>query len=70
MNMRMSFHRWPLEFEQGHNIEEEVCYSVPPTRAYLMRNVYGGPLLRRYLKALLPEMHNTDGEGFEARLVF
>jgi transposase InsO family protein len=48
------FHRWSPELEESHKIDNDSCYGVPPTRAYLSRNASGlVPLQRRYLEACL-----------------
>ena len=48
------FHRWSPELEEGHRIDDDSCYGVPPTRAYLARHSSGlSPLQRRYLEACL-----------------
>jgi hypothetical protein len=48
------FHRWAPELEESLKIDDESCYGVPPTRAYLSRHGTGlDPLQRRYLEACL-----------------
>jgi hypothetical protein len=48
------FHRWSPESKGTHKIDDETCYGVPPTRAYLARNASDlDPLQRRYLEACL-----------------
>ena len=48
------FHRWSPESAAAHKIDDESCYGVPPTRAYLARNASDlDPLQRRYLEACL-----------------
>ena len=48
------FHRWSPESDGTQKIDDESCYGVPPTRAYLARNASDlDPLQRRYLEACL-----------------
>jgi hypothetical protein len=48
------FHRWSPELEESLKIDDESCYGVPPTQAYLSRHAPGlDPLQRRYLEACL-----------------
>lgn len=48
------FHRWSPELEESLKLNDESCYGVPPTRAYLSRHGTGlDPLRRRYLEACL-----------------
>jgi hypothetical protein len=48
------FHRWSPRLEEGHKVDDENCYGVPPARVYLARTASGvDPLQRRYLEACL-----------------
>lgn len=48
------FHRWSPTREKGSRVEDRSVYGVPPTRAYLSRNLRQlDPLLRGYLETCL-----------------
>ena len=69
------FHRWSPELEDGHKIDDDSYYGVPPTQAYLARHATQlEPLQRRYLEACLAarfsfyEIHDCKPYiGFKAR---
>jgi hypothetical protein len=72
------FHKWTPAREQGHEVQDEALYGVPPTRAYLDRHSDSlNPLLRTYLEACLVtsarfyEVLDCEvGLSFRARDVF
>ncbi len=72
------FHKWTPAREQGHELNDAALYGVPPTRAYLDRNMVSlKPLLRMYLETCLatsPAFYEIldceAGFGFRARDVF
>ncbi len=48
------FHRWSPDSQGTHKVDDDNCYGIPPTRAYLARNASDlDPLQRRYLEACL-----------------
>jgi hypothetical protein len=48
------FHRWSPELQESLKIDDDSCYGVPPTQAYLSRHAAAlDPLQRRYLEACL-----------------
>ena len=67
------FHKWTPAREEGHEVRDEACYGVPPTRAYLDRQSSLNPLLRTYLETCLSTstrfyevLDCTVGLGFRA----